>query len=210
MYAAGFGTFMDSLPRRTFRRSREILDILGERWWDVTSSFHLSMGEMTLTPLDFAVLTGIHVGGTPISIDRRVTITAEGVRAALGHDFTTFRGETIAVGDLHSYLKGMPREITDHTIARRYARCMILMLIGDTIAADQATTVHLWWLPYLRDFSTARHFDWGGYALAALYRSMSLFSRRVTDDHTGYVYAWEVTPRSLISFPFSLYVLIWF
>ncbi|KAL7225683.1 hypothetical protein ACSBR1_020940 [Camellia fascicularis] len=33
---------------------------LAERWWDTTDSFHFSStGEMTLTPYDFSVLTGL-------------------------------------------------------------------------------------------------------------------------------------------------------
>ena len=43
---------------------------LVERWWDTTNSFHFSAAEdMTMTPFDFAVLTGLDVGGWAIPYD---------------------------------------------------------------------------------------------------------------------------------------------
>lgn len=45
------------------------LTALTERWWDTTNTFHFGFGEATLTPLDFAAITGIRVGGNPIPFD---------------------------------------------------------------------------------------------------------------------------------------------
>lgn len=65
---AGFGTFCMGLSRLT--ASRPLLGVLVERWWDTTDSFHLSIaGEMTMTPFDFSMLTGVGVGGDPIPFD---------------------------------------------------------------------------------------------------------------------------------------------
>ena len=62
---AGFGVFCMGLSHLT--TSRPLLGTLAERWWDTTDSFHLSTaGEMTMTPFDFSMLTGIGVGGDPI------------------------------------------------------------------------------------------------------------------------------------------------
>ncbi|KAL7168350.1 hypothetical protein ACSBR2_038734 [Camellia fascicularis] len=48
---------------------------LVERWWDTTNSFHFfSTGEMTLTPYDFSMLTGLRVGvGDPIPFNPDMT-----------------------------------------------------------------------------------------------------------------------------------------
>ena len=32
---------------------------LAERWWDTTNTFHLPLGEVTMTPYDFFMLTGL-------------------------------------------------------------------------------------------------------------------------------------------------------
>lgn len=40
-----------------------------ERWRDTTSSLHLfTTGEMTMTPYDFAMITGLGVRGDPIPL----------------------------------------------------------------------------------------------------------------------------------------------
>ncbi|KAL7212786.1 hypothetical protein ACSBR2_015463 [Camellia fascicularis] len=52
------------------KTSRPLLGALMKRWWDTTNSFHLSTaGEMTMTPYDFAMITGLGVGSDPIPFD---------------------------------------------------------------------------------------------------------------------------------------------
>ena len=64
----GFGLFCSSLTSVT--TSRPLLGALVERWWDTTNSFHFStVGEMTMTPFDFAMITGLGIGGDLIPLD---------------------------------------------------------------------------------------------------------------------------------------------
>ncbi|KAI8009968.1 Protein MAIN-LIKE 2, partial [Camellia lanceoleosa] len=64
----GFGLFCMGLSR--LMASMTLLGALVERWWDTTNSFHFSTtGDMTMTPYDFARLTGLEVGGQPIPYD---------------------------------------------------------------------------------------------------------------------------------------------
>ncbi|GMP94897.1 hypothetical protein CsSME_00044164 [Camellia sinensis var. sinensis] len=61
----GFGLFCTGLSR--LMASRTLLGALVKRWWDTTNSFHFSTtGDMTMTPYDFAMQTGLEVGGQPI------------------------------------------------------------------------------------------------------------------------------------------------
>ncbi|GMP96422.1 hypothetical protein CsSME_00045079 [Camellia sinensis var. sinensis] len=65
---AGFGLFCMGLS--CLMASRTLLGALVERWWDTTNSFHFSAtGDMTMTPYDFAMLTGLEVGGRSIPYD---------------------------------------------------------------------------------------------------------------------------------------------
>ncbi|KAL7163584.1 hypothetical protein ACSBR2_039655 [Camellia fascicularis] len=65
---AGFNTFCMGLSHLI--ASWPLLGALVERWWDTTDSLHFSTaGEMTMTPFDFSMLTGIEVGGHPIPYD---------------------------------------------------------------------------------------------------------------------------------------------
>ncbi|KAI7995871.1 Protein MAIN-LIKE 2, partial [Camellia lanceoleosa] len=57
---AGFGLFCAGLSRLI--ASRPLLGALVERWWDTTNSFHFfTVEDMTMTPYDFVMLTGIEV-----------------------------------------------------------------------------------------------------------------------------------------------------
>ncbi|XP_028120977.1 uncharacterized protein LOC114318317 [Camellia sinensis] len=65
---AGFGLFCTELSRHL--ASRALLRALMERCWDTTNSFNFtSTGEMTMTPYDFFMITGLRVGGDPIPFD---------------------------------------------------------------------------------------------------------------------------------------------
>lgn len=80
---AGFTHFLDGLIET--QRSTMLVSALTERWWDTTNTFHLPVGEMTMTPLDFYMITGLSVGGgTPIAFDRGRTLTKESIIVALG------------------------------------------------------------------------------------------------------------------------------
>ena len=64
----GFGTFCRGLSRLT--ASRPLLAALVETWWDTTDSFHFfATGDMTMTPVDFSMLTDIEVGHDLIPFD---------------------------------------------------------------------------------------------------------------------------------------------
>ncbi|KAI8568229.1 hypothetical protein RHMOL_Rhmol02G0182400 [Rhododendron molle] len=65
---AGFREFIQTLTVPV-RNDHAILVALGERWRDTSNTFHLPPGEMTVTPTDFAAITGLRVGGDPIPFD---------------------------------------------------------------------------------------------------------------------------------------------
>lgn len=67
MDAAGFGLFIPMLT--AVKSDHALLTVLAERWWDTSNTLHIPIGEMTVTPLDFAALTGLRVGGEPIPFD---------------------------------------------------------------------------------------------------------------------------------------------
>jgi len=65
---AGFGPFCTGISR--YPASRMLMGTLVERWWDTTNSFNFSAtGDITMTPFDFAILTGLDMRGWPIPYD---------------------------------------------------------------------------------------------------------------------------------------------
>ncbi|GMP35857.1 hypothetical protein CsSME_00008156 [Camellia sinensis var. sinensis] len=133
---AGFGIFCMGLSRLT--ASQPLLGALVERWWDTTDSFHFStVGEMTMTPFDFSMLTGIGWDAAQIYLlGTRPHLFQPGmVRYSWFADY--FRGET-----------PMTREETEY-----YARGFLMFPFGTTLFADWANTVGLYLLSALVDLS---------------------------------------------------------
>ncbi|KAI8018339.1 Protein MAIN-LIKE 2, partial [Camellia lanceoleosa] len=74
---AGFGSFCRGLSQLT--TCRPLLAALAERWWDTTDSFHFSAaGDMTMTPYDFSMLTGIGYRGTMLETIEEIEQYARG------------------------------------------------------------------------------------------------------------------------------------
>ncbi|KAL7175262.1 hypothetical protein ACSBR2_028966 [Camellia fascicularis] len=71
--AVDFGPFCSGLIQ--IRAKSQLYGALVKRWWDTTNSFQFSsIGELTLTPYDFSMLTGLRVGvGDPIPYDPDMT-----------------------------------------------------------------------------------------------------------------------------------------
>ncbi|KAI7985389.1 Protein MAIN-LIKE 2, partial [Camellia lanceoleosa] len=125
---AGSGLFCARISR--YLASRTLMGALVERWWDTTNSFHFSAtGDMTMTPYDFAMLTGLDVAGRPVPYD-----------ADMG-EYTWFSGQ----------FKGtMPETIEE---IEQYARGFLMFLIGTTLLSDRGNTVELYLLSALVDLS---------------------------------------------------------
>lgn len=58
----GFGPFL-SLP--VLKADRVLMTTLVKRWSPVTYAFHLPMVDMGMSPIDFYMMTGLSIGGTP-------------------------------------------------------------------------------------------------------------------------------------------------
>ena len=61
-----FDGIIASLTYSSYTSSQAAMCALIERWMDTTHTFHLPFGEMSVTPLDFAAITGLSFYGEPI------------------------------------------------------------------------------------------------------------------------------------------------
>ncbi|KAL7196124.1 hypothetical protein ACSBR1_036192 [Camellia fascicularis] len=114
--------------------------------WDTTDSFHFSsIGELTLTPYDFSILTGLRVGvGGPIPCDLDMTQWRAAQHQLLG-----------AIPDITSH--GMVRYnwfydhfsesqlVTPDEVAQ-YTRGFLMYLLSTTLFANRENTVGLYLL----------------------------------------------------------------
>ncbi|KAI8530044.1 hypothetical protein RHMOL_Rhmol11G0023900 [Rhododendron molle] len=86
------------------------------------------------------------------------------------------------------YLKKKP---TNEHEEAQMARAYLLYMFGASLYPGRGSTVHLSYLPALRDLRTASRFDWGGAALGTAYL---LFgdSSRTGQSTAGYWHVWEL------------------
>ncbi|GMP94248.1 hypothetical protein CsSME_00043772 [Camellia sinensis var. sinensis] len=205
---AGFGPFCVGLSRCPARRT--LMAALVERWWDTTNSFHFSAtGDMTMTPFDFAVLTGLDVGGWPIPYDEDMGEWEAAWMYLLGArppvDRVSGRVRYTWFSS-HFRRAEMVPETPEET--EQYARGFLMFLFGTTLFADRGNTIGLYLLSALVDLSQVSRYDWGGAGLATLYFYMSATSRGRGDLLGGYWRAWEVfsVPSIYISALHYLYI----
>ncbi|KAI8568954.1 hypothetical protein RHMOL_Rhmol02G0240900 [Rhododendron molle] len=172
---------------RTLTRSRNdhaVLVVLAERWRDTTNTFHLPVGEMIVTPADFAAITWLRGGGEPILFDSGI----QNDRAAL----EWFLGEAPKIEEgmarYEQFTEYLKKKTTTEQEVEQMARAYLLYLFGATLYSNRRSKVHLSYLPALRDLRTASRFDWGGAALGTAYVFLG-DSSRTGQSTAGY---WRV------------------
>ncbi|KAI8559891.1 hypothetical protein RHMOL_Rhmol04G0211100 [Rhododendron molle] len=158
-----------------------------ERWRDTSNTFHLPPGEMTVTSTYFAAITGLRVGGDPIPFDSGIHADPATLEWFLGELPQVERGAA-RYAQFMWYLK--KKRNNEHEEAQM-ARAYLLYLFGASLFPGRGSTVHLSYLPALRDLRTTSRFDWGGAALSTAY----LFfgdSSRTGQSTAGYWRVWEL------------------
>ncbi len=183
--AAGFGPIISIMT--PWNGDLPLIYALAERWSDTTNTFHLPAGELTMTPADFAAITGLRVGGEPIPYDNRLVDDREAMTWYLGIVPRT-EARMARYTQLKVVCKGLPESSFQ---AEQKARCYLLYVFGATLFANRRCLVHLSMLPALRDLRTAGRFDWGGAILATCYVFLGSMSR-AKGAIAGFWRAWEV------------------
>ena len=173
---------------------------LVERWWDTTNSFHFSAtGDMTMTPFDFAVLTGLDVGGWSIPYDEDMGEWEAAWMYLLGARPPVDRvSGRVRYTWFSSHFRRAEMVPETPVETEQYARGFLMFLFGTTLFADRGNTIGLYLLSALVDLSQVHRYDWGGAGLATLYFYMSATSRGRGDLLGGYWRAWEVLSVPLI------------
>ncbi|XP_043693041.1 protein MAINTENANCE OF MERISTEMS-like [Telopea speciosissima] len=166
------------LQTRSFDMS--LAQALAERWWPTTHTYHLPMGEMTITPLCYFLYTGLSFGG----------------EAVVGHP----GGWTFDDQELMRLLGSIPSEsytavqwfyrewdekmVTDSSSREeldQQARCFILYLLGNTLFSTSRMTIHISMVWYLKDLLRVKKFDWVGVGYAHMLRMLDSLAMRGTE-----------------------------
>lgn len=164
-----------------------LLSGLLERWRPETHTFHLPVGEMTITLEDVSCLWALPITGLP------VTGMSDGnweglVNECLGvgawdalmkpkkrSSAIQKSGYAINLKSLRNRFKAMPSgqgEPTPEQI-HQYTRAYILDLFGSLLFTDSSgDSVPVMYLQFLRNLNTPGQYNWGGAVLALLYRNL--------------------------------------
>lgn len=163
-----------------------LITALVERWRPETHTFHLTVGEATVTLQDVAVLTGLRVNGPAVTGTTDVDWDAV-CQELLGvvPPQTARRGSQLRMQWLRETFGGLP-PLADDQMIHRYARAYILSIIGGVLLPNKTgDSVHLIYLPLLRDLDYVGHYSWGSAALAVLYRQLCRGSRHDVHEIAG-------------------------
>ena len=190
MDQSGFQHFIPTLAET--HNDHAQLVALAERWWDTTNTFHLPFGEATLTPLDFAAITGIRVGGDPLPLDDDLFRNHDALIHYLGRVPRMNERGIMRYGHLYKDYQGFVCD-TEQSFGQ-LARVFLLYLLGVSLFATKDNRISLRFLPALRDLYRVHTYDWGGAALATIYGHMGHISRssESTLSMGGYWRIWEV------------------
>ncbi|XP_078165268.1 serine/threonine-protein phosphatase 7 long form homolog [Carex rostrata] len=168
---------------------------LVERWRPETHSFHLPVGEMTITLQDVSCLWALPIVGLPVTgaSDRTWSILVDqllgnGTASAVlkkkkrsgPNDTQEVRvqsGYAISLKELRIRFAAMP---TEEQI-RQYTRAYVLDLFGSMFFADSSgDSVPAMYLQFLQDLDSPKQYNWDGAVLAYLYRSLCVAVQRKT------------------------------
>jgi len=170
---------------------------LCERWRTETHTFHMPLGETTVTLEDVSPQLGMPIDGEP------VTGGSSGNLLQLCQDLlgdippeNMLTGNRIKLSWLNSRFRELPDNATLATVGQ-YARAHILILIGSMLMPDtSASLVHFMFLPLLTDLEHISNFSWGSAVLACLYRALDHSTKFYQDNIGGCMlllqcWAWE-------------------
>ena len=169
-----------------------MLKAFAERWWATTNTFHFNFGEMTITPLDFSMLTGLPCGGTAIPFHIDIHCDPVFLTRCLGARFaeSAMLTEHISVLGVREFFRDFICETTEDIDI--LARAFLLFLLGSSLLSGIDNTVHLGFLRALEDLDTTSHYVWGGAGLPTLYGYIGGIAHRLITRSGGFYHIWEV------------------
>lgn len=167
---AGFG-FLRRIPAISL--DNPLISALVERWRRETNTFHFTVGEMTVTLEDIALLLGLGIDGKPV-IGLTYTTCSAVCERYLGKSpaSNSASGGMVKLRWLKDNFSECPDDASFEEVERR-TRAYLLYLVGSTIfSTTTGNKVPVMYLPLFEDFDDAGTFAWGAAALAFLYRAL--------------------------------------
>ncbi|KAF7843630.1 serine/threonine-protein phosphatase 7 long form-like protein [Senna tora] len=194
--------FYGSARAGYFPYNHHLVSAMVERWRPETHTFHMPMGECTITLEDVAIQLGLPIDGLPVigSTHQDWAQLCEqcfGLRPADGD----IEGQRLKMKWLDTNFgdNQIPKDATEVQL-QQFTRAYIMRLIGGFLMPDTSGNwVQLRYLPLLQDLAGARRYSWGSAVLAFLFREMCIATRHDMVNiggcmHLLHVWVWDRFP----------------
>ncbi|XP_012571200.1 protein MAIN-LIKE 2 isoform X3 [Cicer arietinum] len=180
---AGFG-YLRSIPAISL--DNPLISALVERWRRETNTFHLNVGEMTVTLKDVALLLGLAIDGEPV-IGLTYTSCSSVCEKYLGRvpesGYTS--GGMVKLSWLKEFFSRCPEDAPIEVI-EQHTRAYLLYLVGSTVfSTTTGNKVPVMYLPLFENFVRCGQYAWGAAALAFLYRALGNASLKTQSTISG-------------------------
>ncbi|XP_057954832.1 protein MAIN-LIKE 2-like [Malania oleifera] len=180
---AGFG-YLRLIPAISL--DNPLISALVERWRRETNTFHLNVGEMTVTLEDVAYLLGLAIDGEPVIGVTYTTcdfVCEKFLGKAPDSGYTS--GGMVKLSWLKEFFSQCPNDASIEDV-ERHTRAYLLYLVGSTIfSTTTGNKVPVMYLPLFENFDQAGTYAWGAAALAFLYRALGNASLRSQSTISG-------------------------
>ncbi|XP_042042139.1 serine/threonine-protein phosphatase 7 long form homolog [Salvia splendens] len=181
-----------------------LITALVERWRPETHTFHLPVGEATITLQDVQVLWALRVDGAPFTgsgyCDSGWRSLCEELLGFYPLQSEMKENGILASALIHRMMiEPLQDDLEDEAYIRR-ARMIVLVLLGGLILPDgSGCKIPLMWLTQLRDVESASMISWASAALATLYHNLCEASMGKRTDIGGptvllQLWVWERMP----------------
>ncbi|XLS43785.1 hypothetical protein HN51_000650 [Arachis hypogaea] len=180
---AGFG-YLRSIPAISL--DNPLISALVERWRRETNTFHLNVGEMTVTLKDVALLLGLAIDGDAV-IGLTYTACNSVCEKYLGKvpesGYTS--GGMVKLSWLKEFFSRCPEDAPIEVI-EQHTRAYLLYLVGSTIfSTTTGNKVPVMYLPLFENFDRCGQYAWGAAALGFLYRALGNASLKTQSTISG-------------------------
>lgn len=160
-----------------------LIAALVERWRRETNTFHLTVGELTITLEDVALLLGLAIDGEPVIGPISAPIAAS--EKLLGRVPEDLNGGMVKLTWLKEFFSECSEDVPPEE-TERCTRAYLLYLVGSTIfSTTSGNKVPVMYLSLFENFDRAGKYAWGAGALAFLYRALGNSSLKSPSTVSG-------------------------
>ncbi|KAG6414154.1 hypothetical protein SASPL_126872 [Salvia splendens] len=180
---AGFG-YLRLIPAISL--DNPLISALVERWRKETNTFHMTVGEMTITLEDVAYLLGLRINGEPVIGVTYTTCDSVCIKyLGKAPDSGYTSGGMVKLSWLKEAFSVCPEDASIEDV-ERHTRAYLLYLVGSTIfSTTTGNKVPVMYLPLFENFDEAGKYAWGAAALSFLYRALGNASLRSQSTISG-------------------------